>query len=255
MNSKPLLSIISVTKDDAAGLRRTVESVAGLRAVGVEHAVVDGSLATVWELPADVVVIRREAKGIADAFNVGLETARGEWVWFLNGGDKVDPRLQPELLLALLGQSRADALVGATTYAGEDKPCPHAPVARRWPSLAPWIPHPSTLVRRSLFMRFGRFDERYSIVMDYEWCLRVLASDEVRVDVISVPFAVFAPGGISQRSDCRALLARERDDAIRRHQQRLWGLWLAAGGRLLKAWGRAQGTRRLGKASLTRFDP
>jgi len=223
------LSIVTVTRDDAAGLARTLASARPLRAVGAEHLVIDGG--TTPEATRQIaaqegggaVVIARPPCGIADAFNAGLGAATGEWVWFLNGGDRIDPGLNPEVLERLLAETKADVLIGGVTYEGEPGPRPAMPPGKRWPPLRSWIPHPSTLVRRRLFGQFGNFDPRYSIAMDYEWFLRVLCRG-TSVEVHSAPFAVFAGGGISQQPDSFAKIVREQNDAIRRHHRRLWRL-------------------------------
>lgn len=246
-NAKKSLTVISITKNDSEGLARTLASTEVWRGEAwIEHVVVDASSEPVRVGDPRIRVISQVSTGISGAFNEGLANAGGEWVWFLNGGDEVDPRLDPAWLQALLVTSRAQILVGAVTYAGEEEPRPHLPPVERWPSLQAWIPHPATLVRRSLFERFGPFDKKYSIVMDYEWWLRALSTG-VAVDVLSVPFAIFAPGGISQRKDCQERVGQERDDVIRRNQFHLWQIWFASGCRLLRASGRAFVARRIGK--------
>jgi Glycosyl transferase family 2 len=234
------LTIITITKDDPAGLARSLASAEPLRSAGAEQVVIDGGAPAAGSGvtgPASrgVTIQVRPAQGIADAFNAGLALAQGEWVWFLNGGDQVDSRLTPEFLFALLGHTRADVVIGGITYEGEAEPRPHPPREWQWPPLRSWIPHPATLVRRRLFDQFGGFDERYSIAMDYEWWLRALAPDRP-VDVISAPFTVFAAGGISQQPGSRATIIRERDEAINRHRSRYWRAWLSSGGRLFRAW-------------------
>lgn len=244
------LTIITVTKDDAAGLARTVASAAILRAAGAEHLVIDGGVdpqvtRRVIEPDAGAVVVSvRSPRGIADAFNFGLSDAQGTWVWFLNGGDQVDPSLQPEFLHTLLENSRADVIIGGIVYEGELEPRPLPPRALQWPPFLSWIPHPSTLIRRRLFEQFGGFDERYSIAMDYEWWLRVL-STPVPVDVLTVPFSIFAPGGVSQRPETQRIILREQADALRKHFAALWWPWLGFNGRLMRAWVRAFWTRRI----------
>lgn len=243
------LSIITITKDDPAGLAKTLASAAPLRSAGVEHFVIDGNTVPGTGVVTDrgdprLEVYLRPPQGIADAFNFGLARARGEWVWFLNGGDQIDVRLTAEFLFALLDNTRADVVIGGITYEGETKPRAHPSGELQWPPFRTWIPHPSTLVRRRLFEQLGAFDERYSVAMDYEWWLRAFSA-AVRMDVLAVPFTVFAPDGISQQSDQWVKIARERDDAIRRHEGRLWRTWFAAGGRLLKAWLTARFARRL----------
>jgi glycosyltransferase involved in cell wall biosynthesis len=252
--NNPWLSIVTVTKDDPQGLARTLASAAGLRARGAEHVVVDGgregsaSDSAAPGLVAGIRVLRRPPQGVADAFNAGLAETTGQWVWFLNGGDQLHPRLDPAFLTELLSATKADVVIGGIAYEGQEArrghPFPHG----QWPSLAPWIPHPASLVRRHLFERFGGFDPRYQIAMDYEWWLRVLGRD-VAVDLLDVPFVVFAPGGMSQRPEMRARLNQERDDIIRRHQGLLWRNELRSGLRLAKAWLRALFSRRLRRPS------
>ena len=242
--SNPFLTIVTITKDDPVGLQRTLVSAQILREAGVEQLVINGgtdpepTVRVVAQAGGGVSVIARPARGIADAFNAGIAAAQGEWVWFLNGGDEVDSRLTPEFLLSLLKSTRAEVVIGGTTYEGEVYPRPHPPGKLQWPPVRSWIPHPSTLVRRGLFERFGGFADSFSIAMDYEWWLRVFSSSEATVaaDVTSIPFAVFYSGGISQQPGQRATIAQERDRAICQYQKLYWIAWLSDGGRLVRAW-------------------
>lgn len=241
------LSLITLTRDDPAGLSRTLASAAALRNAGAEHVVVDGSLAPLRSSEAAdggrISVLPRPPQGIADAFNAGIAAATREWVWCLNGDDQVDPRLTPDFLQRLLGNVTADVIVGRTTYEGESEPRPHPPEHLRWPPVRSWIPHPSTLVRRRLFDRFGGFDEAYTIAMDYEWWLRAIPSGE-GVELVPAPFAVFARGGVSQRTENRPTLRREQAAAVRQHQGALIASRAVLNARWWKAWLFAQFTRR-----------
>lgn len=246
--TSPWLSIVSVTKEDPVGWARTSASAATWRAYpGVEQVVVYRGVAPVLLQPPHPVLQLQASTGIAGAFNEGLAVAQGDWVWFLNGGDEIDPSLTPTWLQTLLGRSRADIVIGGTTYAGEAAPRSHPLPERRWPPVQPWIPHPSTLVRRRFLERIGRFDPRYAVAMDYAWWMRALSAG-ASVDVLSVPFAVFADGGISQRADARPRLGQERDDVIRGHAAYLWRVWLLGGARLLRGSLRAALARRLDRS-------
>jgi GT2 family glycosyltransferase len=246
----PSLTIITITKDDPIGLAMTIPSAERLRRFGAEHIVVDGGInaTEATAIGSDVRIVPRTPRGIADAFNAGVAAARGEWVWFLNGGDRVDATLSPEFLSALLEKTHADIVIGATTYEGEAAPRPHPPSHLRWPAVRSWIPHPSTLIRRRLFDRFGAFDERYAIAMDFEWFLRVIPTG-VPIDVVTVPFAVFAPGGISQRPELLETIRREQNDALRRHRPRLWRSWAFVSARLVRACTAALVARRMSRSS------
>ncbi|MFA6962998.1 MAG: glycosyltransferase [Opitutaceae bacterium] len=221
----PTLTLITITKDDSQGITRTLASTSRWRALEwVEQIVVDGSAVPAVLNESSVQYMRQAASGIARAFNEGLAKARGEWVWFINGGDEIDPRLDPAWLKFLLDSMQADVLIGGTTFPGGPAPRLPLPPKCQWPSFIPWIPHPSTLVHRSMFSRFGDFDPEFKIAMDFEWWLRAL-SGTVSVDQVSVPFAIFAPGGVSSREDMRGETRRETAAAVWKHRRILLRSW------------------------------
>jgi GT2 family glycosyltransferase len=235
-----LLSIITITRDDREGLERTLASTADcLLNPEVEQIVIDGSTPAVLINRPRIRMVRQQPLGIAAAFNEGLRIARGEWVWFLNGGDRMDHRLQIEFLLSLLRLSTTDVIIGGMTNEGEHTLRPVPPPKMQWPPYRSWIPHPSTMIRRRLFERFGFFDERYTIAMDFEWWLRAL-SDDVPVDLLSLPFAIFAPGGVSLRPETQPIDRAETAHAVWRHRRILVRSWLGQTKltfrELLRAW-------------------
>ncbi len=205
-----LLSIVTITKCDPEGCRRTLNSTAILRAEAcVEHVVVDGDGGAEAEaVSAGCRWIRQSGTGIAAAFNEGLAATRGEWVWFLNGGDRAHESLDSAWLLGLLQRTLAEVFVGAIHYDGDEFPRTAPPLSCQWPLHICWVQHPVTLVRRAALQRVGGFDQRYKICMDFDLWQRLLTADPV-VDVVAIPFARFDTGGISRRPEHRSQLARE----------------------------------------------
>jgi hypothetical protein len=59
------------------------------------------------------------------------------------------------------------------------------------------IPHQSTFTRKSLFERAGTYDERYTIVADYEFILRCLLQYQATFQYVSVAFSCYADDGVS----------------------------------------------------------
>jgi len=179
-----------------------------------------------------VVIHLRPPQGIADAFNFGVATAPGRWVWFLNARWG-RPRTHARFLLALLEKSRSDVIVGTITYDGEAEPR-HICRAIAWPPFRSWIPHPSTLIRRSLFDNSARLMGAIP--------LRWTTNGFWRCSPLPYRWMFFpslrsiAPGGISQRPDSLSLIVQERDDAIRRYQGRFWRMHFFSWYRWLRAW-------------------
>ena len=90
---QPLVSVVTVVRNDPAGLARTIDSVASQDYPRIEYLVIDG--ASTDETPD--VLKSHQAKvnrwisepdaGIYDAMNKGARLASGEYVCFMNAGD------------------------------------------------------------------------------------------------------------------------------------------------------------------------
>ncbi|MEO6994784.1 MAG: glycosyltransferase [Lacunisphaera sp.] len=229
----PLLTIVTISKDDPHGLERTLGSAAALRlAQGVEHLVVYGGVIPSGGSDNSVIMLRQESAGIAGAFNEGLKQAHGEWVWFLNGGDAVHETLDAAWLLALLTGTRAQVVTGAVQYDGDVAPRALPPLAAQWPLLTCWLAHPATLIRRDKLVAIGGFSGRLQIAMDYDLWLRLLPGSAV--DVLSIPFARFDVNGISQRPEMHGLVCREEAAVLLGHAGKLAGAVFRMGGSFIR---------------------
>ena len=89
------LSIITINRNNAAGLEKTLQSVAAQTFKEFEYIVVDGA-----STDGSVEVIKKYEskfahlkwvsepdKGIYNAMNKGIKVAKGEYLLFLNSGD------------------------------------------------------------------------------------------------------------------------------------------------------------------------
>lgn len=206
-----LLTIITITKDDPTGLKRTLVSTAAMRFdARIEQIVVDGDGGARQETEAaGCHWIKQVGTGISGAFNEGMDAACGEWVWFLNGGDTVYETLKPDWLLTLLQKTRAQVITGSIQWNGESTPRKLPHMSYQWPLIGCWLAHPATIVRRETLLEVKGFDERRRIAMDYDLWLRMLRRPIV-VDVISVPFACFDVSGISSRPSQQSAVKREQ---------------------------------------------
>jgi glycosyltransferase involved in cell wall biosynthesis len=185
-NSAPEVSVVIPTLDRWGQL-----TVAGLPAAlaqeGVDHEVVvidDGSsdgtssgLAGLRE-PRLRVLRNESPQGVAAARNRGVEAARGEWVAFLDDDDLWSPdKLRAQLDA---GASGADFVYagGVVTDAGgrplRDSPAPEPGELARALARRNVIGGPSTvMVRTDMLRDLGGFDERFSLLADWELWIRL----------------------------------------------------------------------------------
>lgn len=220
----PRVSVITVVRDGVAHLGQTMDSVLAQRDVDLEYIVIDGG-----STDGSVDVIRRHEgrlanwssepdQGIADAFNKGLDRARGEYVMFLNADDHL---AHPQALSGLVDFARArswpevvygdtELLDPATAQVLYRSSIPFSPA--RFVD-AGTLPHAAALTHRRYFERHGRFDTSYRVAMDYEMFLRGVPECGAE----HVPFLVSRVrlGGVSARN--RRWVVDETVRALRTH--------------------------------------
>jgi Glycosyltransferase like family 2 len=245
----PLLSIVTVVKDDDAGLQRTIDS---LQAAGVsegleiewivqdssvdQHAVPgalrmsDMSARYEWETP----------EGVFPAMNSALKRARGNYVWFINAGDRVSSREALQLVLRTLRPLTALWVVGQVAFVSSQgtktvpKPFDYAIERKHLFARGRFPPHQGTIVGATALRDIGGFDETYTVAGDYEACLRLsYAGIPVVLDAIVAEFYL---GGVSQREWFRSVQefhrARRRVYTLRGRQWiHEWLLTLASLGK------------------------
>jgi glycosyltransferase len=118
-------------------------------------------------------------RGIAHAFNLGIEKSRGDWLVFLNSDDYLHDRSALSAIAHEIRNSpEADVVYGMVAFVTRElEPKPAGPAYGepfRWRRYVRMhsIPHPASATRRRYIERVGRFDESYRIAMDYELFLR-----------------------------------------------------------------------------------
>jgi len=109
------------------------------------------------------------------AMNAGLSVARGDGVCFLNSGDYLVSKFSAMRLLNLLDRHvwgvGGTALVNDT---GEVIKLVRPPIPRwRWRLGLAFVPHPSTVARRSLLVSMGGFDIMLGVAADQGLAMRL----------------------------------------------------------------------------------
>lgn len=127
------ISIITVVYNAVSSIEKTIQSVLGQTYGNVEYVIIDGG-----STDGTVDVIRRYAdrlaywvsekdKGIYDAMNKGLRKATGEWVNFMNAGDRFS---EPTTLEAIFSDKKYGSSV-AVVYGDCRKLCGDVRVCNR----------------------------------------------------------------------------------------------------------------------------
>ena len=243
---KPLISIITATYNAARFLPDTIRSIRAQSYPNIEWIVIDGGSTdpTLDLLKASDDVIdywlSEPDCGIYSAWNKGLAQAKGEWICFLGADDyfwdahalaNMSEQLEkmPSSVLVAYGQVMLVNAEGLEIHVfGE----PWENVKQRFKQVM-CIPHQGTMHRRSLFERYGKFDESFSIAGDYELLLRELKSADARFIPGIILAAMRQGGGISSDPENSLVVLRESRRAQRKNGLRFPGwIWLMAVARL-----------------------
>jgi glycosyltransferase involved in cell wall biosynthesis len=214
-----LLSIVTVCFNAGPTIKRTLSSVdSALREVHtgeVEHLVVDGQSQddTLEILVSHTASFRRVVsesdRGIYDAMNKSLRLVEGDYVWFLNADDALDPGASswiPDLLSRLSRRTHLVFIGEVTMFIDVDA---RDRVRRRWkmPSSLTWArrlgwhpPHPAFIANTQLLLRVGGFDESKRIAADYKLMMSCLQSAAHSTELIKTNFTMMKCGGVSTAS-------------------------------------------------------
>ena len=211
----PILSIITVVKDDLPGLIKTSISLRGQDLHGVEWVIIDSSRDPVQaadlpkELSSAYICHWVEPEGIYPAMNVGLRQASGDYVWFLNAGDTVAKQSTIRNLVEILLRNQPAWVVGQVTFVRADglevRPpaLDYAAEKKRLFARGRFPPHQGTIVKRQLLLAADGFDTRFHIAADYHSALRLseLEGPLVTQEIL----AAFPLGGVSSQHWKRAI--------------------------------------------------
>lgn len=188
VNESPWLTIVTVVRNDAAGLAATARSItAQLSVPGVEYLVIDGASDDETRDVLDELathgharVVSEPDRGIYDAMNKGWRAARGFWVQYLNAGDVYASNEEVRWLRTHLAMYPAEWLRTRVRFV-DDSGEPSRPLGSARINEQFWwgwqtTLHQGAFMSRDLLSRLGGFDDRTRVQGDFDLMLRALQS-------------------------------------------------------------------------------
>lgn len=179
-----MLTLITATLNAEAFLERALVS-AAVQAGPIQHIVVDGG-----SRDGTVAICRRFPEvelavvpgcSIYEAWNIGLDRARGEAVMFLNADDELCSQTAARVTAALTEYPDAAIVAGRAEFVAADRPNQAAVTVASatgdrlaLSQLAAGVPAINALAfRRAVFERYGRFEIAYRVAGDRAFLLRL----------------------------------------------------------------------------------
>ncbi|MDE6276559.1 MAG: glycosyltransferase [Muribaculaceae bacterium] len=221
---RPLLSIITVCYNAADTIRPTLESVdrqelSDSRSDSYEHLIIDGaSTDGTLDIVADTKNPRRYIMsepdgGIYLAMNKGLSQAHGEYVMFLNAGDRLHgTNALSRIMDAVGGIVLPGVIYGQTDIVDKDgrRIGPRHLRAPKVLNLGSF--KEGMVVCHQAFIALTRiaepFDTRFRFSADYDWCIRCLQHSRRNIYLGDEPIIDYLSEGTTTRNRGASLKER-----------------------------------------------
>lgn len=223
-----LLSIVTINRNNDAGLKKTLQSVASQTYKEFEYIVVDGastddSVAVIKKHEgcfAHLKWVSEPDSGIYNAMNKGIHMASGDYIQILNSGDMLaGDTVVERMLSALKERNYPEILYGNMLKAfGDEKVVRDRGFAGSHPTMMGFIHgtlnHDPVYILRSLFDKFGLYREDLPITADWRWYVEAIPFGGTVPAYVDIDVTVFDMTGISETQVERREL--ERNEELKR---------------------------------------
>ena len=215
---KPLVSIITVCYNAQDVIESTINSVRIQDYENIEYIVVDGNSSDdtkiIIEQNRDAITkfISEPDNGLYYAMNKGLDMATGEYVWFINAGDRIahsntlSKIMSSSLILQDIYYGKTKIINKQGQVIGERRLTPPARLNRNSFKMGMLVCHQAIIIKKKLTTHYNT---KYSITSDYDWVQSAIekASPE-KIRNTHLTFCKFLEGGISSKRMNKANMER-----------------------------------------------
>ena len=205
---KPLITLITVVKNNEKYLEKTIKSVLNQSYKEIEYIIVDGgskddSLNIIKKYSDQIdYVVSQNDKGLWDAMNKGLSLATGDLIGIVNSDDTLRPNALETLNKYYLNYPDIDFFFGSVKK--------HWGILhgyRPWKIKYSWFFYSSHstgfYIKKEAAEKVGKYSLKYKYSSDFDYFYRMIVHQKLRG--ISTKkneiFGDFSPGGISSYAD------------------------------------------------------
>jgi len=198
------LSIITINRNNSFGLEKTIKSVICQMFTDFEYIIIDGasddeSVETINKYSNNVNYWLSEPDtGIYNAMNKGINKAKGVYCLFLNSGDTlISPETLFNVFMEIKGLTADIFYSDRVNSNGKIKQYPNILTIDYLVSSP--INHQNSLIKRSLFLENGFYNENLKISSDWEFFLNGLWKYKYIFHHINTHISVFDIHGIGTK--------------------------------------------------------
>jgi glycosyltransferase involved in cell wall biosynthesis len=200
-------SIITINKNNAQGLEKTIESVIEQTYSDLEFIIIDGksedeSVAKIKQYEDRISFWTSEKDtGIYNAMNKGIKKATGKYCLFLNSGDYL---YNNNILKEIVELNFVEDIISGNVIKYSGSQFDQEPFSRIRHSAislfdlyANSLNHQATFISRDLFIKYGFYQEKYAVISDWVFMVKALISYNATFKYINKTISYYSEGGIS----------------------------------------------------------
>lgn len=206
------VSVITINRNNAAGLEKAMQSVAiqtykDFEYIVVDGASTDGSVEIIKKYESQFAHLKWVSEpdaGIYNAMNKGIRIASCDYIQILNSGDCLASDDVTERMLSALERTGHPSILYGnmvkcfsdgrklkdTSFAGQE--------ITLLGMYTGTLNHDPTYIRRTLFEKYGYYDESLKIVSDWKWYLQVVVLNGEKPQYVDIDVTLFDMSGISE---------------------------------------------------------
>ena len=223
------LSIITINRNNAAGLEKTLQSVASQTFKEFEYVIIDGastdgSVEVIKKYEAQFAHLRLVSEpdsGIYNAMNKGIRMATGDYIQILNSADCLAaPDVTERMLKALEERQNPSILYGNMIKCFPDgrrmvDKCFAGQEITMLGMYTGTLNHDPTYIRRDLFGKYGYYDETLKIVSDWKWYLQAIVLGDEKPQYVDMDVTLFDMTGVSESEGSKSKIKEERAKVLK----------------------------------------
>lgn len=215
---KKKISIITINFNNLEGLKKTINSVINQTWLEFEYIVIDGgssdgSKVFIKENESRIDYwVSEKDSGIYNAMNKGIRASKGEYLLFLNSGDEL---FSKNVLQNNNNEVHTEDLIYfnlCQVFENRTEIYTYPDNLNYKTFLIGTIGHPTTFIKRSLFLKYGFYDESFKIVSDWKFFFETVVKFNVTKRKVNKTLSKFYYDGIS--SIDKDLVNYERNTVI-----------------------------------------
>lgn len=216
-------SIITVVWNNKDTIKDALDSVLVQTYKNIEYIIIDGAstdgtVEIIQSYDNKIIkFISEKDNGIYDGLNKGLNLATGDVIAFLHSDDLYSSvNIINDIVNVFKCDNTLDGIYGDLVYTTKNNT---NKILRYWKStdfnksllVKGWMPaHPTFVLKKEIYMKYGGFDLNFKIAADYDFMLRVLNAG-IKVKYIPKVLYKMRVGGESNKSIKNIILKSKED--------------------------------------------